>query len=151
MSTQDCLEEIQQWFEEQGVVYPGMFKRLKKFKNTEGLVERHFKSEKHPYVLQVIERPAHIDIFEITEKVGDGYYFIIDKNFGYGDADVYFCVVRKNYFDTYHCINSVHFNDYRKMPIQFEEEMESCFAVYETIEQKVREELIALGFNETTM
>jgi hypothetical protein len=151
ITTEDCVEAIKSWYKEYNRDYPGSFKRIKKFKNSDGEVVRLFESKAAEVTVKVTEKPHYLDVMFAEELVGKNYYFGFgeDENYMEGEEPgVCFYVVEKEYFDQNGHIDSVHFTDQYDMPSKFEEVMESCFVVQNSTEEEVRKELYALGFSE---
>lgn len=151
VTTEDCKEAIKEWYKDNNKVQPGEFKRIKKFKNENGEVVRHFEHKESETLLKVIEKPDYLDVSSASELVGKGYLFGfgVDETYDEADGNVCFYVVEKTFFEENGHIDSVHFTDQFDMPYHLEEVMESCFLVMDSTKEAVRKELLALGFTES--
>lgn len=147
-STEDCKNAIKNWYSVGNKDYPGEFKRVKKFKNTDNQWVRIFEHIASNTSLKVIETD-NVLIVSAFEQVGKGYIFGFSEDETYGDEVVCFYVAEKSFFEENGYIESVHFGNKSSLPDHFEEVMESCFNVWNKTEGEVRKELLELGFTES--
>jgi hypothetical protein len=91
ITTEDCKEAIQCWYEENNKVQPGEFKRLKKFKNEKGEVVRHFEHKASDTLLKVIEKPDYLEVMYAHDLVGKGYLFGFGVDETYEEEDGNVC------------------------------------------------------------
>lgn len=150
VTTEDCKEAISDWYDENEMVCPGEFKRVKKYKDEQGQVVRLFEHKPSDTLLKVVEKD-YLDVSFANALVGKNYLFAFCENETYGEEEGFlgFAVVEKNFFKENNCLDSVHFTTTHDMPEYFDEEMESVFAVEGMSKEQIRKELLSLGFTES--